>query len=108
MKIYDETTGEEVLNPDLNAGYLYSGSRVVGHEDERYEVMEGTVSALCPNGLKRLIPAHDVYEDCQFYHKYTEAEIAKQNEPKIQDRITAIEAQATYTAMMTDTLIMEE
>ncbi len=25
MKNYDELTGEEILNPDLSAGYLYNG-----------------------------------------------------------------------------------
>lgn len=70
--------------------------------------MEGTVTEKCPDGLRRLIPAHNIYEDCQFYHSYTDAEIAELNKPTLDDRITMVEAQATYTAMMTDTLMTEE
>ena len=71
-----------------------------------------------PNGLRRLIPGHAVYEACQFYHTYTDEEIkrmeeqaaaeqaAKDREERIA-RIDSIDAQVTYTAMMTDTLMEE-
>lgn len=108
MKIYDEITNEELTSPNLAAGYLYTSRRVIGHTEESYEIMEGTVTEKCPGGLRRLIPAHNIYEDCQFYHAYTDAEIAERNKPTLDDRITTVEAQATYTAMMTDTLMTEE
>lgn len=108
MKIYDEITNEELASPDLSAGYLYAARLVIGHTEESYEIMEGTVTEKCPGGLRRLIPAHNIYEDCQFYHTYTAEEIAQRNKPTLQDQISAVEAQATYTAMMTDTLMTEE
>lgn len=108
MKIYDEITNEELTSPDLSAGYLYTARRVIGHTEESYEIMEGTVTEKCPGGLRRLIPAHNIYEDCQFYHAYTAEEILQRNKPTLQDQISAVEAQATYTAMMTDTMMTEE
>lgn len=44
MKIYDETTKEVIVDPDLDFGYLYDG---IFKEDGEYG-------------------------DCQYYHKYTE------------------------------------
>ncbi|WP_295339937.1 hypothetical protein [uncultured Subdoligranulum sp.] len=71
MKIYDETTREEILVPDLALGYVYDGYIVTGRTEERYEVMEGTVTEDRPEGLRRLIPAQDITEPCQWYHAYT-------------------------------------
>lgn len=81
MTIYDEITHELIENPDLEAGRLYEGVIVVGHEEERIEVMGGTVTAARPAGLRRRIPAHDITEPCQYYHKYTEEELAAQHPP---------------------------
>lgn len=78
MKIYDETTREKILVPDLVLGYVYDGYIVTGRTEERYEVMEGTVTEDRPEGLRRLIPAQDITEPCQWYHKYTEEELAQQ------------------------------
>lgn len=108
MKIYDEITNEELTSPDLSAGYLYTTRRVIKHVPESREVMEGTITEDNPKGLEHIIVAHDIYENCQFYHAYTDAEIAECNKPTLDDRITTVEAQATYTAMMTDTLMTEE
>lgn len=74
LKIYDEITKEEIQDPDLENGYLYNGQIQVGETEETYEVMEGTISERNPEGLKRLVPAMPIYEDCQYYHKYTEEE----------------------------------
>ena len=118
MKIYDEITKEELTAPDESKGYLYESQIKTGMTEETYEVMEGTVTEDCPNGLRRLIPGHAVYEACQFYHTYTDEEIkrmeeqaaaeqaAKDREERIA-RIDSIDAQVTYTAMMTDTLMEE-
>lgn len=81
MKIYDEITKKEIENPDLETGCLYDGVIVVGHEEERIEVMEGTVTAARPPGLRRRIPARDITDPCQYYHKYTEEELAAMHPP---------------------------
>lgn len=116
MKIYDEITKEELTAPDESKGYLYESQIKTGMTEDTYEVMEGTVTEDCPNGLRRLIPGHAVFEACQFYHTYTDEEIkrmeeqaaaeqaAKDREERIA-RIDSIDAQVTYTAMMTDTLM---
>lgn len=118
MKIYDEITKEELTAPDESKGYLYESQIKTGMTEDTYEVMEGTVTEDCQNGLRRLIPGHAVFEACQFYHTYTDEEIkrmeeqaaaeqaAKDREERIA-RIDSIDAQVTYTAMMTDTLMEE-
>lgn len=90
MKIYDETTREEILVPDLSAGYVYDGFIVTGRTEERIEVMEGTVTETRPEGLKHRVPAQDITEPCQWYHKYTEEELAaQQNTPLTWDELAA-------------------
>lgn len=100
MKIYDDATGEEVLTPDETKGYLYDGQRVVGHTEDAYEVMEGTVTKDCPEGLRRFIPARDVYEDCQFYHAYTAEELAEMTKPSLQEQVDANAAAIAELAMI--------
>lgn len=118
MKIYDEITKEELTAPDESKGYLYESQIKTGMTEDTYEVMEGTVTEDCPNGLRRLIPGHAVFEACQFYHTYTDEEIKRMEEQAAAEqadkereeriaRIDSIDAQVTYTAMMTDTLMEE-
>lgn len=118
MKIYDEITKEELTAPDESKGYLYESQIKTGMTEDTYEIMEGTVTEDCPNGLRRLIPGHAVFEACQFYHTYTDEEIKRIEEQAaaeqaVKDReakiamIDSIDAQVTYTAMMTDTLMEE-
>lgn len=102
MKIYDEITREELTDPDLSAGRLYDGEIVTGHTEEYLEVMDGTVTETRPEGLRRLVPAADTTEPCRFYHQYTAEELAVMTQPSQLERV---DAQATYTAMMTDTLL---
>lgn len=92
MKIYDERTGAELTAPDLEAGYVYDGVRVVGTEPERYEVMKGT------NGLRRLVPAKIITETCQYYHAYTDEE--KNPPPTDSQRLDAAEAAIMELASM--------
>lgn len=99
MKIYDENTRQELVSPDLEAGCLYNGVHVTG---QTMEVMESTVTESRPDGLRRLV---DVTEPCQYYHTYTEAEKAAAAGAEQPSRLERLEAQATYTAMMTDTLL---
>lgn len=70
MKIYDEITGEELTAPDLTAGYLYDGTKITGQKEEHWEPLADT------DGLQQLVPAQDIVEACQYYHAYTEAELA--------------------------------
>ena len=94
MKIYDEITRAEIPAPDLSAGYLYDGVIVTGHTEERIEVMEGTVTEERPDGLRRLVPAQNITEPCQWYHTYTEEELAQQEEAgTLEERLTALEEQ---------------
>lgn len=102
----------------------------------RYEVMTGTVTADFPDGLRKEIttPAQDAwdeYEEVQRYVPYTDAELAdiaekaqaekdatdaaakaseqaaKEEEAR-RDAAEKLNAQVTYTAMMTGTMIPEE
>lgn len=92
MKIYDEITREEITEPDLSAGYVYDGVIVTGYTEERIEVMDGTVTASRPEGLRRLIPAQDITEPCQWYHKYTEEELEQQKPSgDMEKRLAALE-----------------
>lgn len=107
MKIYDEITNEELTSPDLSAGYLYTARRVAEHVPESREVMQGTVTEDDPQGLMRIIPAHDVYEDCQYYHAYTKAEIEAQkaeqtesSKPTLQEQVDANAAAIEELAAM--------
>lgn len=99
MRIYEENTREELTAPDLSAGYLYDGVVVTG---QTMEVMEGTVTEDRPQGLRRLV---DVTEPCRYYHPYNEAELAVRAAETQPSQLDRVDAQATYTAMMTDTLL---
>lgn len=100
MKIYDEITKAELITPDLTKGHLYAGRMMTGHVEDSYEVMAGTVTADCPDGLQRFIPGHDLYEDCQFYHAYTAEELAEREKPTLQEQVDANAAAILELAQM--------
>lgn len=100
MKIYDEITKAELITPDLDKGYLYARRMVTGRTEDAYEVMEGTVTKDCPDGLRQFIPGHDLYEDCQFYHAYTEEELAARKKPTLQEQVDANAAAILELAQM--------
>ena len=100
MKIYDEITNEELTSPDLSAGYLYTARRVAEHVPESREVMQGTVTEENPQGLMRIITAHDVYEGCQLYHAYTAEELAERDKPTLQEQVDANAAAILELAQM--------
>lgn len=134
MKIYDAALEHELQNPDLTRGKLEPARRVTVHHDAvpasvRYEVMPGTVTADCPEGLRQEITtlaqdAWDEYEDVQRYVLYTDAELAEiaakaeaekaaveaaaKEEAARRDAAEKLNAQVTYTAMMTDTMLPQE
>lgn len=133
MKIYDESLTHELSAPDPDAGHLVPGKRFVAHHAAvarayHYEIMAETVTETRPEGLRCEVEdspaqrAWDEYEDVQIYVPYSAEELAKmaaekaaaeqarkdtERERRIA-RIDALDAQATYTAMMTDTLLEEE
>ena len=153
MKTYDEIT-KEVITFEINSskGYTYNGKIVSGHVDEKSVIMEGSVSEFWPNGMEKIVPGYDIYEECLYYHAYTEEELkaiqdekdrlAKEEADRLAvekaeeearkeaeeaaiaqanaqakkeeswnaglDKINDIDAQITYTAMMTDTLLSED
>lgn len=102
----------------------------------RYEVMADTITADFPEGLRQEIvtpaqDAYDEYEEVQRYVLYTDAELAEIAEKAQAERAAAeaaakaaeqaakeeaarrdaaekLNAQVTYTAMMTDTLLAQE
>lgn len=100
MKIYDEITNEELTSPDLSAGYLYTARRIAEHVPESREVMQGTVTEGDPKGLEHVVPAHDVYEDCQYYHAYTAEELEEKNKPTLQEQVDANAAAIEELAAM--------
>lgn len=92
MKIYDETSHDEIFDPDLTKGYLYDGTIVTGYTEETTEVMEGTVTEERPEGLVRLIPSRPIVEECQYYHTYTEEEVEEIRNAKIDELLAAQDA----------------
>lgn len=90
MKTYHEQTGELIENPDLEAGYTYPGQRYVGTERV---ILKGTVELYPPGGL-----GYDksVYEDCLWYHEYTEDELAAMQPPEEPDPPDPADGVATW------------
>ena len=119
-EIYNEQM-EHIENPDLTLGYLRPGTRTVHHEAVECvtEVWHYETVAEYPNGGKDIrkvvdvpgVEAQAAWDEeipIQIYVPYTQDELdrieAERNKPTQLDRI---EAQALYTALMTDTLIEE-
>lgn len=119
-EIYNEQM-ERIENPDLTLGYLMPGTRTVHHDavEGVTEVWHYETVAEYPNGgkdVQKVVdvpgveakPAWDEEIPIQIYVPYTQEELdrieAERNKPTQLDRI---EAQALYTALMTDTLIEE-
>lgn len=90
-KTYNEKTGELIETPDLEKGYTYPGQRYLGTERV---ILKGTVELYPPGGLGY---DNSVYEDCQWYHEYTEDELAAMHPPDepqpsdMEKRLTALE-----------------
>lgn len=105
VKDYDRTQGR--LEPDRL--FIAHHPAVVGTpEVSHYEVVK-----TYPNGgqdLRKVVDspavegkeAWDEYEDIYRYIPYTPQELEQYNKP---NRLDALEAQVTYTALMTDTVM---
>ena len=119
-EIYNEQM-EHIENPDLSLGYMTDSVRTVHHEavEGVTEVWHYETVAEYPNGGKDVqkvvdvpgVEAREAWDEeipIQIYVPYTQDELdrieAERNKPTQLDRI---EAQALYTALMTDTLIEE-
>lgn len=100
MKTYHEKTGVEIESPDLEKGYTYPGQRYVGTERV---ILKGTVALYPPGGLSYDKP---VYEDCLYYHAYTEDELAAMHPPDepqpsdMEKRLTAVEDELQATKIL--------
>ena len=120
MEIYNEAM-ERIDSPDLSLGYMTDGVRTVHHDavEGVTEVWHYETVREYPNGgrdVKRVVDvpgvaAREAWDEeipIQIYVPYTQQELdrmeAERNKPTQLDRI---EAQALYTALMTDTLIEE-
>lgn len=101
--IFDELTKEPIESPDLSAGTIYDGKRIIGYTEETKVPMNGTASPRNPMGLYKRVPPQPIYEDCQWYHRYTEEELASMSEKtvdeKISDAVTAAVALAQGGAL---------
>lgn len=115
MKILDQA-GNEILEPDYSLGYIVEENVLVAHH-EAVEPVEETghyeVLAEYENGGKDVAwvvdveaveaaEAWDEYEKILRYIPYTAQQLAERNRPT---QLDILEAQLTYTAMMTDTLL---
>lgn len=92
MNVYHEETMELLPDPDLDLGRTYPGRRFVAHheaveEQSHLEVMPGTEAMNGGLGLRGKVvdvpakAAWDEYEDCLYYHPYTEEELAAMHPP---------------------------
>lgn len=89
--IYDEFTNEPVENPDLTIGKIYSEQKLIKHIDEQIVVLEGTICEETPEGLRTIVPAQDITETVQKYHKYTIDELVQQQKREIEQKIIQLD-----------------
>lgn len=98
MRILDEETKQEIVSPDLDAGYLYTGEYVA---PEAYASID--------NVTKHAIDDSEI-EQVQYYHTYTAEEIAQREEAERQaeqqELINALpDAVADLSEMVSDNTI---
>lgn len=79
MKTYNDSTKLEILDPDLESGFIYDGYIVTGTEKV---IMEDSVTELVPNGLRI---EREIKEPCKYYHAYTKEEIDAKREEKLSE-----------------------
>lgn len=118
--IYNENM-ELIHNPDLTKGYLKTDTRTVHHNAVKgvQEVWHYETITEYPNGgkdVRKVVdvpgveakPEWDEKVPIQIYVLYTQEELDHmEEERKRPTQLDRIEAQALYTAMITDTLIEE-
>lgn len=121
MRILDKNNNE-LFNPDYSLGYTTEEKVFIKHHDAIEPIQEvGHYETIAeyPNGGKDVAwvvdvegveaqDAWDEYEDILRYIRIPDEELARQEEQKNKPtQLDRIEAQITYTAMMTDTLLEE-
>lgn len=92
MKTYDEKNWDEVLNPDLEAGYVYPSQRYIG---TKRVTLERTAELYPLGGLQHEVP---MYEDCQLYHAYTDEDKKTAVSDKLSELSSACNAAITAGA----------
>lgn len=85
--IYDELTGEVIENPDLIKGKVYTEEKIIGHKEAQRVLLEGSITDFDPEGCWMEIPAEDVTETVEKYHKYTIDELIAQQQAAIKPMI---------------------
>ena len=119
-EIYTESM-ERIENPDLTLGYIKPGTRTVHHDavEGVTEVWHYDTIAEYPNGgkdVQKVVdapgveakPAWDEEIPIQIYVPYTQEELDRMEEERNRPtQLDRIEAQALYTALMTNTLVEE-
>lgn len=119
-EIYNENM-ERIEHPDLTLGYLRPGTRTEHHDTAEgvTEAWHYETVAEYPNGgkdVQKVVdvpgveakPAWDEEIPIQIYVPYTQEELDRMEEERNKPtQLDRIEAQALYTALITDTLIEE-
>lgn len=119
-EIYTENM-DRIEHPDLTLGYIKLDTRTVHHEavEGVREVWHYETVAEYPNGgkdVKKVVdvpgveakPAWEEELQIKIYVPYTQEELDRMEEERNKPtQLDRIEAQALYTALMTDTLVDE-
>lgn len=101
MRIIDESTQQEIANPDLTAGYLYE---TVWASPDAYATIDN---------VTKFALSDDDYEEVQLYHVWTADEIAQREEAERQQEHQEImdalpDAIADLSEMVSDNTINTE
>lgn len=88
--IYDELTGEVIENPDLTKGKVYTEEKVIRHKEAQRIFLEGSITDFDPEGCWMEIPAEDITETIEKYHRYTIDELIEQQQAAIKPNDTSI------------------
>lgn len=88
--IYDELTGEVIENPDLTKGKVYTEEKVIRHKEAQRIFLEGSITDFDPEGCWMEIPAEDITETIEKYHRYTIDELIEQQQAAIKPNGTSI------------------
>lgn len=88
--IYDELTGEVIENPDLTKGKVYTEEKVIGYKEAQRVLLEGSITDFDPEGCWMEIPAENITETVEKYHKYTIDELIEQQQAAIKLNGTSI------------------
>lgn len=103
--IYDELTGEIIENPDLTKGKVYTEEKVIGHKEAQRVLLEGSITDFDPEGCWMEIPAEDITETVEKYHKYTIDELIEQQQAAIKPNDTSISQEKNLSYCLMPSLL---